>query len=110
MPVLGEASRQWDNRADTTGMCVYTREDKACMESGLAVLCSCDVDSGMPCAPELPHYPEECAIMPVRALHFPLSHSFSYENLKSPCAEQECCDPDGPTRQALSPSPLISSH
>ena len=25
---------------------------------------------------------------PVRALHFPLSHSFSHTNLKSPCAEQ----------------------
>ena len=26
---------------------------------------------------------------PVRALHFPLSHSFSHTNLKSPCAEQD---------------------
>jgi hypothetical protein len=26
--------------------------------------------------------------LPVRALHFPLSHSFSHKNLKSPCAEQ----------------------
>ena len=25
----------------------------------------------------------------VRALHFPLSHSFSHTNLKSPCAEQK---------------------
>ena len=25
---------------------------------------------------------------PVRALHFPLSHSFPHKNLKSPCAEQ----------------------
>ena len=27
-------------------------------------------------------------IQTVRALHFPLSHSFSHTNLKSPCAEQ----------------------
>ena len=30
----------------------------------------------------------ETAWRPVRALHFPLSHSFSHTNLKSPCAEQ----------------------
>ena len=28
------------------------------------------------------------ATRPVRALHFPLSHSFPHTNLKSPCAEQ----------------------
>jgi hypothetical protein len=47
-------------------MCVYTAADKQCMESGLAVLCTCDIDSTLPCRPELPLYPEECAIMPVK--------------------------------------------
>ena len=35
----------------------------------------------------LPH----AANPPVRALYFPLSHSFSHTNMKSPCAEQPHC-------------------
>ena len=56
----------------------------------------------------------------VRALHFPLSHSFSQTNLKSPCAEQvigsQVSSTDGSgsvdflIEDSEAPAPLNKSH
>ena len=70
-PYLGVDSRQFEDRLDTTGMCVYTEADQQCMANGLAVYCTCDINSDFPCRPSLPQLPQECSVLP------------------------ECCDPDG---------------
>ena len=44
--------------------------------------------------------PPSVGALAVRALHFPLSHSFPHTNLKSPCAEQ-AEEAGGPLRAAL---------
>jgi hypothetical protein len=95
-----EAEADWDTRIEQRRDCSAAGEEL----SSAAIQRRSGVFAGPPVWQHVDPHPH-LSLDLVRALHFPLSHSFPHTNLKTPCAEQglETISPQADWRDFLAP-------